>query len=76
MINKQRSVLKKMNIPIPEACDLCSKVKPLVLDHDHESGAFRGWLCMECNVALGKLGDSSSSILKAYQYVAGIEKLK
>ncbi len=31
---------------------------PLVIDHDHETGQIRGWLCFMCNLAIGNLKDS------------------
>jgi hypothetical protein len=34
----------------------------LVADHDHETGLYRGPLCMHHNHALGKLGDTSRSL--------------
>lgn len=34
-------------------CELCGVVKNLQLDHDHETGEIRGWLCNRCNIALG-----------------------
>ena len=49
------------------------KIPPWVLDHDHETGKFRGWLCTSCNLGLGKLGDSISSVKKALKY---LEKAK
>jgi hypothetical protein len=36
-------------------CELCGQVKNLQLDHDHETGCIRGWLCVRCNIALGWL---------------------
>lgn len=39
------------------------------LDHNHDTGEFRGFLCDNCNVAVGKLGDDPETILKALRYV-------
>lgn len=30
-------------------CEICTKVRRLVYDHDHDIGVFRGWLCTPCN---------------------------
>lgn len=40
----------------------------LCLDHCHTTGAFRGWLCCNCNVALGNLQDSVDIILLLAEY--------
>lgn len=54
----------------PELCENCDRPPNgrgvLHNDHDHVTGAFRGWLCHDCNTGLGKLGDS----------LAGIERIK
>jgi hypothetical protein len=39
------------------------------LDHDHTTGAFRGWLCNRCNLGLGHLGDTIASVEKALDYL-------
>ena len=37
------------------ACEICrTPRRKLVLDHDHETGFIRGWICQSCNVHLGK----------------------
>src|SRR5271155_4011570 len=63
---KLRSMWKLKNLPSPtrdtpvicECCGLAPTKKTLALDHDHKTGKFRGWLCSECNLGIGKLGDS------------------
>lgn len=39
------------------------------LDHDHENGEFRGWLCHPCNRAIGILNDDISLLKRAIQYL-------
>jgi hypothetical protein len=37
--------------PADGRCEYCtSDLGPLCLDHDHETGRFRGWLCHRCNL--------------------------
>jgi len=50
-------------------CGICDQVKPLVIDHNHESGRVRGLLCNSCNKALGLFGDSVDNIRAAEGYL-------
>jgi len=54
-------------------CNICHKTKSgnkrqLGLDHNHETGEFRGFLCDDCNKLLGFLHDDVSVLdrIKAY----------
>jgi hypothetical protein len=82
MVHKKKSVLEVKNQgiirPIPSKanpykCDNCSKdiitTKTLQLDHCHLTGKFRGWLCKECNISLGNLGDSIEGLFKTVKYL-------
>ena len=42
---------------------------PWVLDHDHETGQFRGWICSYCNVGLSRFKDNINALQRAIQYV-------
>jgi hypothetical protein len=56
--------------PMPAACECCSKeFKQLCCDHNHETGIFRGWLCNDCNLAIGRLGDNLEGIQNAERYL-------
>ena len=55
-------------------CAICMKPAParlasMHLDHDHDTGAVRGFLCLDCNQALGKLRDSPDLLLRALVYL-------
>lgn len=57
-------------------CDICSGQSDpgrtrLTIDHDHETGEFRGLLCSNCNRAIGLLRDSSKQALAAAAYLEG-----
>lgn len=43
--------------------------RPLVVDHDHASGAVRKLLCHNCNRALGLLKDNPALMRKCAEYV-------
>ena len=82
-LRTELSILKKRitdSHPKPEKgnpCDLCGKPvhKNWQLDHCHETGEFRGWLCKGCNTGLGGIGDSFESVLKALLYFSKFKKL-
>ena len=51
-------------------CDACGAIdRPTEIDHDHETGAYRGQLCGQCNKAAGHLRDSADRALALYQYL-------
>jgi hypothetical protein len=62
---KQRGAKQGACRPRPEVCETCG-VRPggkvLHFDHDHVTGAFRGWLCHHCNVALGMVKDNPTTL--------------
>ena len=58
---------KKYGPTKPNQCMICDKETTLQLDHCHETGAFRGWLCINCNIALGRL-DNETLLIKALEY--------
>jgi hypothetical protein len=53
------------------ACALCLKpfVSHACIDHCHQTGQVRGILCVGCNVALGRLGDTIEAIEGVLDYL-------
>ena len=39
------------------------------IDHDHETGEVRGLLCRGCNVALGAVRDSVTTLVAMIEYL-------
>jgi hypothetical protein len=39
------------------------------VDHDHETGQFRGILCHRCNIGLGLFADSPKLLARAARYI-------
>ena len=61
---------KEIRKSITGKCQICGVLeidckKKLSLDHDHETGTFRGWLCFACNFLLGMSGDSPDRLKEA-----------
>ena len=52
-------------------CHCCGGThhKSLVVDHCHDTGNYRGWLCEPCNFAIGHLGDNIEGVKKAVKYL-------
>ena len=55
----------------PKVCDCCGEPseKSLVVDHDHATLKFRGWLCANCNLGIGHLGDTLEGVEKALAFL-------
>jgi len=50
-------------------CEVCGSDKRIVYDHNHITGIFRGWLCNNCNVALGMVRDNPSTLKLLVAYI-------
>lgn len=57
-----------LKITIP---DLTSKV---VLDHDHDTGAVRTWICDSCNTGIGRFKDDPVILQRAINYLKKYKK--
>lgn len=59
--------------PRSAQCECCGREpedhRALAFDHCHDSGDFRGWLCDNCNVGIGKLGDTLEGVQLAVAYL-------
>jgi len=70
-----RNIAQKLAPPKPieeYPCDCCGTLldpKKILLDHDHVTYAFRGWLCRSCNTGIGALGDTVEGLERAIKYL-------
>lgn len=83
-LSKERKLLKLL-YGSPEddyKCPICSKNKEdilgaggkkqktsWVIDHDHNTKKFRGFLCHNCNRAIGCFGDNTETLWRAIEYL-------
>ena len=68
--NKVRARLHRENPkPVSVTCPICENTVKPVLDHDHDHDTFRGWLCNDCNNALGKFNDNTETLNRAITYL-------
>ena len=76
---KSRNFAKK-NYTKPDdpeyCCPLCERKLincgyngELVLDHDHITGEFRGWICHDCNNALARIHDNPETARRMVEYL-------
>lgn len=53
-------------------CAVCREEgRPLVVDHNHRTGAVRGLLCADCNIGIGRLRDNPDYLRAAAEYLGG-----
>jgi hypothetical protein len=52
------------NLREPSCCPICGSTKKLCMDHSHATAEFRGWLCDDCNLVLGRVKENPA-ILRA-----------
>jgi hypothetical protein len=53
----------------PLVCEVCEQPGKISFDHCHATGAFRGWLCDRCNVALGMVRDDPAVLRRLAAYL-------
>jgi hypothetical protein len=82
--NKIIAKIRKVAPPVPDnyVCPVCQRGKDQlttygknkksvwVLDHDHATEKFRGYLCHKCNLGLGNLGDDPERCKRAAEYLS------
>lgn len=66
---KSLEELEEMKADIGNMCNICMRVCPLVVDHDHFTKKFRGLLCPECNKGLGHFMDNTRFLQYAIAYL-------
>ncbi len=61
-------------------CPICKKASipsitaKLVIDHNHETGNARAWICDSCNTGLGRFKDNIALLEEAIEYLKNYSK--
>lgn len=50
-------------------CGICGSSRKLYVDHNHATGAVRGFLCNQCNAGIGMLQDNPDLLRKAIEWL-------
>jgi len=61
-------MIKTAPRPKPDNCEVCGAMG-VVMDHNHRTMKFRGWICNRCNVALGMVKDNSETLIALAEYL-------
>ena len=61
---------KKNAPPKPDKCECCGRIpEKWVCDHYPKTDIFRGWVCSDCNLAGGYMGDTYDGAVKLVNYL-------
>jgi hypothetical protein len=69
IIANQNFVCAICEVEISEASGYAQN-RPVVVDHNHETGEVRGILCSMCNMMLGHARESTNILYKAIVYLS------
>lgn len=69
MLNNQKGVCAICGKKETKVGRINKKIKPLSVDHNHNTGKIRGLLCQNCNSGLGLFGDNEDLLIKAANYI-------
>jgi ribosomal protein S18 len=50
-------------------CEICKELKPIIIDHCHETDVVRGFICSACNSVLGYSKDNIETLKSAIAYL-------
>ena len=56
-------------VALQPVCEVCGSTERIHIDHDHETGNFRGVLCGGCNTALGLTNEDPERLEALARYI-------
>lgn len=84
MSTKDRQAFEKISPPPligkPLTCPICTRTiirqfkNDVVLDHLHNTGKIRGWICRMCNNGMGMMEDDTKTLERAINWINGTLK--
>lgn len=66
---KKKFGIKNAPLVRGEICEICNTKGRIVLDHNHQTGFFRGWLCSNCNLSLGLIKENIVTLGSMIRYL-------
>lgn len=67
--NNSQSRRKFAPRPKPNKCEVCGESGRIVLDHNHKTNKFRGWICHNCNVTIGFAKENATRLALLINYL-------
>jgi len=67
LLNKPHKVL--FTCPVCEKTTVPGVTSKVVLDHNHENGKVRDWICDSCNTGLGRFKDDPKILKRGIEYL-------
>lgn len=70
MSRLRNQLRKKHPAPPPGPCPVCENhTTTWILDHNHLTESFRGYICNSCNLGFGKFNDDPEILKRALLYL-------
>lgn len=69
--NPRPTIGDSFKCPICERTLIIQKSRDVNLDHDHYTGAIRGYVCNDCNTGMGKFKDNTFVLERAINWLKG-----
>lgn len=66
---RRKAKIEKAGYAPSGKCEICEKEAQMYFDHDHKTNDFRGWLCFQCNTAIGLAQDDVRVLARMIQYL-------
>ena len=72
--NPRPKIGDEFTCPICKRTMIVQKNRDVNLDHNHSTGAIRGYVCNDCNTGMGNFKDSIDRLKRAIKWIKGTLK--